>query len=146
MHLILKSSLAKGRNAFSHPGRKKQLENLITTQALKQGVRIFELSINSNHIHLLLKPLSRRAYTAFIKAISGLIARKVLNRERGVAKAVNADAPTQPKLRFWDHRPFSRIVGWGRAFYEARFYVIQNVLEAIGYLEYRPRHQKVMRI
>lgn len=145
MHLVLRSSMAKGALRFNHPGRLKQLKKLLFEQAEKHGITIYELSINSNHIHLLLKIFSKEAYRAFIKSATGLIARKVLKRERGLARSEGQQV-NENKQRFWDHRPWTRLVAWGRSFHEAKFYVIRNRLEAIGYLDYLPRHVSVPKI
>ena len=40
---------------------------------------------------------------------------------------------------FWQTRIFSRIVSWGREFKAVKAYVIQNTLEALGLVSYKPR-------
>ena len=40
---------------------------------------------------------------------------------------------------FWEFRPFSRIVNWGRDFKTCVQYFKQNVLEALGFVPYKPR-------
>ena len=40
---------------------------------------------------------------------------------------------------FWEFRPFSRIVNWGRDFKNCVQYLTQNVLEATGFTPFRPR-------
>ena len=42
-------------------------------------------------------------------------------------------------LKFWDARPFTRIVEWGRDFKNFGFYILQNTLEATGFMPYQPR-------
>ncbi len=34
--------------------------------------------------------------------------------------------------RFWDALAYSRVVEWGRAYFIAKYYVIQNEMEAEG--------------
>lgn len=64
-----------------------------------------------------------------MRALSGVIARMVLGAERGHAKG----------LKFWDARPFSRIIEWERDFKSLGFYILQNTLEATGFMPYQPR-------
>ena len=40
---------------------------------------------------------------------------------------------------FWEFRPFSRIVNWGRDFKTCVQYLKKNVLEALGFVPYKPR-------
>ena len=43
------------------------------------------------------------------------------------------------KAGFWEFRPFSRVVSWGRDFKTCVKYLNQNVLEAFGFVPYKPR-------
>lgn len=47
--------------------------------------------------------------------------------------------PAESLTGFWEFRPFSRVVNWGRDFKICLAYVKQNVLEALGFVNYRPR-------
>lgn len=40
---------------------------------------------------------------------------------------------------FWEYKPFSRIVNWGRDFKTCVSYLKQNTLEALGFVPYRAR-------
>lgn len=40
---------------------------------------------------------------------------------------------------FWDFRPFSRILYWGRDYQTACRYLLRNTLEALGFIKYQPR-------
>lgn len=97
---------------------------LIRKQAIKFNVEIHRYANSGNHLHLLVKPSSdRKQFTAFMRAISGLIARQVLKAERGQAKGI----------KFWDARPFSRLVSWGKAFERCARYIEKNIFEALGF-------------
>ena len=65
-----------------------------------------------------------------MRAISGIIALKVTGTNK--LKSL--------KQKFWDYRPWSRIVDWKKAYSIAKDYVIQNHLEAIGYIAHKPRN------
>jgi REP element-mobilizing transposase RayT len=132
MHLVLRSSQARGERSFLRPGRARLIERLVRKQAREKGVRIYRFANSGNHLHLLVLPRSRRDYRAFVRAISGLIARLALGAERGRPKQAQGG-------RFWDARPYTRIVEWGRAFHVACSYVRLNQLEASGFWPYRER-------
>lgn len=133
MHLVLRSSMAKGENSFLRGKRDSQLKVLIHRMAKTKGVKVYRLANSGNHLHLIVLPSSREAFHSFIRSISGLIARLVLGVERGRAQG----------LKFWDARPFTRILEWGRDFKTACSYVLQNTLEALGFMDYRPRMNRI---
>ena len=120
MHLVLRSDRARGANSMRHKRHRRRIDQLVYKQAKLRKIRIYKYANVGNHLHILLKPSSRAAYVAFIKALSGLIARQILKAEKNAAKG----------LKFWNQRPFSRVVHWGRAFKIAKNYVQQNAEEA----------------
>ncbi len=131
LHLILKSSRAKGSHSFLN--HQKQIRFQLDKQAKKFGVRIYEYSNVGSHLHFLIRIHSRREYKKFIRAISSLI-------QGIVTKTLGASQKS--KEIFWDFRPFSRIVSWGRDFRIANEYVIKNTLEVLGLVPYAPRKNR----
>ena len=127
IHLVLRSDKAKGLASFFR--FRKSIERLITKQAGKFGVRIYQQAIQSNHIHFVLKIQNREHYRYFISALTGSIALRVC-RGAGLKKQDRT---------FWLSRPFTRIVSWGRDFQGVLNYLTQNTLEALGLVEYKPR-------
>ncbi len=51
----------------------------------------------------------------------------------------NATAIHQTPEGFWQFRPFSRITNWGKDFKQCTGYLKQNILEAFGFVNYKPR-------
>lgn len=127
MHLVLRSTLARGERSLLR--KERLIRKIVDKQGKMLGVRIYRQANAGNHIHLLVRPLSRQAFNAFVRAISGLIAREVLGAQRGNAKNV----------QFWDKRPFTQIVEWGRHYQTVCHYLLQNSLEAWGFIPYKPR-------
>jgi len=132
MHVVLRSSLAKGEWSLRSLKNQKLVETTIRTQAKKYGIKIYEFANVGNHLHLLIKLSNRFTFAPFMRAISGIIALKVT----GARKA------KELKQKFWDYRPWTRIVEWKKAYRIAKDYVIQNHLEAIGYISYQTRKSK----
>ena len=137
MHLVLRSSKATGKYSFLHISRVRQIKALVQKQASVSEVKILRYANAGNHLHLLVQPSNRIGYRKFIRAITGLIARTVLKTERGIG--LRGQDRLKNTNKFWDKRPFTRIVAWGREFTRVSRYLIQNILEAEGLIPYRPR-------
>jgi REP element-mobilizing transposase RayT len=129
MHIVLRSSLAKGKYSMLEKSRADRIDKLIRTNAKKFGVKIYQYANVGNHLHLLVLVGHRKFFTKFLKAVSGIIARLVLGAQRGAAR----------KVKFWDQRPWSRIVKWKKDFNGAKKYVIQNFNKALGFVAYKVR-------
>jgi REP element-mobilizing transposase RayT len=132
LHLVMRSSKATGSYSFLKNSRK--IFDIIYKQSKLHGVKIYRYANGGNHLHLVILPRSASAYRKFIRAASGLIARLILRRERG-----SVQQATTTKTKFWDQRPYTRIVEWGRDFKSVSNYLMQNILEAIGFVNYKPR-------
>ena len=141
IHFVLRSQWATGRDSFLAVKNKKSIERIIKKFASRFGVKIYHQAINSNHIHLLLMITNRYFYRAFIKAVSGLIASHVMAQQsfKQFLKSRQVLLPGDGGQGFWQFRPFSRVVSWGRDFKACFKYVEQNVLEALGVMPYKPR-------
>jgi hypothetical protein len=126
-HLVMRSVLAKGPHSFLRFDKK--VRAIVNKQASKFGVKVYSLANAGNHLHLIVLPRSRYAYNGFIRSTTGLIARLVLGAEKASPK----------NMQFWEKRPFTRIVEWGRDFKRVTDYLQQNTLEALGFIEYKPR-------
>ena len=123
MHLVLRSELAKGRFSFLNYKQYRQVNRLVREVARKHQVTIHDYANSGNHLHILLRLRAVRDWAAFIRELTGRIAQVVQGltaKETGAAK-------------FWDQRPFTRIVGdWNRSFKIVRRYILRNRVEAEG--------------
>ena len=168
LHLVMRSSRAKGTRSFLNPKRAARINKLVRTLGRELGVRVYRFANSGNHLHFILLPHSREAYVKYVKSVSGIIARLTLEKERGVGARFGGqygemDSPKDkncqgnpPQIcwddrmvrseRFWDARPFTRIVEWGRDFNRVSDYLLQNSLEAIGFIPYRPRGRSKDRV
>ncbi len=131
LHVVLKSDFAvlSKTDDLRLTKRKSAVEAIIKGKADAFGVRLHKIAIASNHIHLLISFKSRKKYFNWIRRLTGLIARLMLGAEKG--------KPSQKS--FWTHRPFTRVVFWGRDYRGVCSYVQRNILEAIGFIDYIPR-------
>jgi hypothetical protein len=129
LHLVMRSTLARGTQSFLIPTRARQIETLARKLGREKQVRVYRLANAGNHLHLVVLPRSRKAFNAYIKALTGLIARVTLGAQRGKSKG----------LKFWDARPYTRIIEWGKDYRGVINYLIRNALEALGFIPYQPR-------
>jgi hypothetical protein len=125
MHLILKSSIAKGAFSLRVNGNKQKIDAVISNSCTKYGVRLIRSSNN-------LKFGSRELYKRFVRAISGSIAMLVTG-----ANKTRSIATISGRKQFWDYRPFSRIAIGRRGFKVVDDYVRLNQLEADGLMPKR---------
>ncbi len=129
LHLVFRSDEAKGRWSFLLPSNRKKARVLLDHYINKWQMKLYEVSFNSNHIHLLVKAQDRHGLKRFLRSFPGALAMAVTGAKKGSGLL----------RKFWSNRVYSRIVEWGRAFSIAKQYVIQNTLEAAGIIPYTPR-------
>jgi putative transposase len=94
----------------------RRITAMINRYAKKFNVRVYEFSFNSNHLHLLIKIRQIKDFARFMRVLCGAMA-----------------------LEFnvkWYHRPYTRLIKWGRDFKIAHNYVIKNQLESAGLIPY----------
>ncbi len=75
-----------------------------------------------NHLHLEIKLTTRHTYRAFIRAVTAAIAMAVQGKNRW----------NKVKEKFWDYRPFTRIVVGYTALLTLKDYLEINMLEGQG--------------
>lgn len=135
MHLVLRSTKAQGSLSFYK--HKKEIDQILQRFAAKYHIQILSYANAGNHIHLHLKLFKRQTYTKFIRAITAAVMMKVTGFCR--------DRPKPLNYKFWDQRPFTRVIRSFRAFKNIVDYIQVNVFETMGYtrLEARAEIQKV---
>jgi len=126
IHLVLRSSKAKGDWSFRRPENQQRIKELVQRFSKKYGVRVLSLANVGNHLHFHIRLSNRYLYKPFIKALTGSIAMAITGASRW--KPLKQEA----KDRFWDYRPFTRVVQSFRAFLNLRDYIWINQLEGRG--------------
>ncbi|MGZ3711632.1 MAG: transposase [Bdellovibrionota bacterium] len=122
MHLVLRSSKAQGVCSFRRPQNMHAIERIVKKFAKKYGVKVLSLADVHNHLHFQIKLSNRFTYRPFIRAITAAIAMAV----SGVSRWKKA------KGKFWDYRPFTRVVKGIRGYLSLRDYIEINQLEGAG--------------
>lgn len=126
MHLVLRSSVAKGKYAFTTKENRKVVNTEILKFSSKHHVKILSCAIVGNHIHLHIRLFKIRFYKPFIRGLTASLALKI----SGASKKCSIKSIFG--RRFWDYRPFSRIITSFREFLNLRDYVCVNQWEGYG--------------
>ena len=100
MHVVMRSSQARGEWSFRAQKHRKQVEGILRSQGIRYGVRILEFANGGDHFQMVLKITDRISFHSFLRAISGMIAMKVSDAAKTRAL----------KNKFWDCRPWTRVV------------------------------------
>jgi hypothetical protein len=123
MHLVLRSSKANGAWSFRNPKHSKKIREIVNKFSVKYGVRIDSLANVGNHLHFQIKLGNRYGYRPFIRAITAAI-----------AMAITGVSRWQPsKGKFWDYRPFTRVVVGFKALLQLSDYIKLNQIEGAGF-------------
>lgn len=147
IHFVLRSQFAHGKTSFRTLKNHRGITSILKKASAKYGIRIYRQAIQSNHIHLVLKVPSRYAYKCFIAVISGKIASFVMNfmsfknfvKDLSIRDAGEGYKRPHNGQAFWEYRPFSRLLFWGKDYKAALNYLLKNSLEAVGFIKYEPR-------
>jgi len=129
LHVVLRSSKAQGQLSMLRPQHCNHIQALLHRLKKRWGVSVYRYANVGNHLHLLIRCRSRRAWQGFIRELSGGIAMIVTGAKKGNALS---RGPVNTTRGFWDHLVFTRIVSFGRDFYGVARYVSTNLWEGIG--------------
>ncbi|MCM2323819.1 MAG: transposase, partial [Oligoflexia bacterium] len=121
LHVILRSERAKGEWSLLRTKHEKRVKHLTYALARKFHVKIYRFANAGNHLHLVIKAKHKDGFKAYLRALTGTLARTITGARKGVKKG-----------KFWDTLAYSRVVTWGREFKNVSFYVIMNELEGLG--------------
>lgn len=122
MHITLKSSQAKGEWSFLTRKNRQKIQKVIERFSNKYNVMILKSANVGNHIHLHIQLIDRKTYTPFIRAITAAITMAVTGASR--CKKLTK--------KFFDYRPFSKIVTCVKQFVNLNKYLEINEWEAVG--------------
>lgn len=120
MHLVLRSSKAVGDLSFKR--HRPKVNQIIGKFSVKYGVRVLSVGNVGNHLHFHIKLGNRFAYKPFIRALTAAIMMAVTGASRW----------KKFEGKFWDYRPFTRVVTGLRAFLTLKDYIEINKMEGDG--------------
>lgn len=127
LHLVLRSSMARGRRSMLAPAYERRVRAVVDAASKKYGVRVHRFVNVGNHLHLLVQTRTRRAFQGFLREIAGAVAMLITGARKSHALG----------SRFWDLLAYTRVVSWGRDFSRLKLYFIKNHFEAAGLMSWR---------
>jgi len=127
-HVVLKSRFPVLRIKKNKP----LISGLLFEGAEKFQVKVYNNSLNSNHIHLLVRAHSQKNLHDFLRFLAGQIAQRITGAVRG----------KKNRFSFWLKPIWRRLVHWGRDFLNLHLYIYQNQLETLGLIAYELRDRK----
>lgn len=141
MHLVLRSSQARGAWSFVRPKNESMIAQVLNKHAKSTNTEILGIGNAGNHLHLRLQFSTRKNYLRFIRAVTGEIALKIKKfanaaRPRHAAQPAHAKIISENKTAshtFWDRRPFSSIVSTLKYVARLKDYIDINSIEGQGY-------------
>lgn len=123
-HLVMRSRLAVGEKSMLRSQNRRLLEGIVRNAGKLFSVKIERYVNVGNHLHILIKAPTKLSQSNFLRTISGRIVRHIMKVEKGKPGRFE---------KFWDSKPFTRLVSWGRAYRAVTHYLSLNSLEAIGF-------------
>lgn len=150
LHLVLKARKEKIKYGLRTWKRYALIHFLLQKYAHKFFVKIEQVSIQGDHIHLLIRTSRRSNYQSFFRVFAGQIAQQfqkqgLLTWDLGTkAKSCVTDTPQATNTKtgvstkgLWLHRPWTRVVVGRRAWKIVQDYVRLNEQEALHRIVYR---------
>lgn len=130
MHLVLRSTKAKGEYSFKKAKNSQAIHRIFKKFTTKYGVKIISLGNAGNHLHLEIKLAHRSTYKPFIRAVTAAIAMALSGVSRWKPSELG---------KFWDYRPFTRVVIGYMAKLQLRDYIKVNEWEGVGLNRFQAR-------
>jgi REP element-mobilizing transposase RayT len=135
LHVVMRSSHAKGPWSFRNSQNIHKLGNFIRKFSQSKGIELISLANVGNHYHLHVRIPNRSFYKAWIRGLTSGMAMLTLGLE-GLIKLKSENK------RFWDYRPFTRVINNFKSYLNIKDYIQINQLEGVGL----PRTQAVILI
>ena len=146
LHLVFKANCDCVRGGLRSSRRFALIHRILAKYSKRFWIKVEQISIQSDHIHLLIRAPRRAKYAAFLRVFAGQIAQQF--QKEGLLsgtqnskcnQGVTDTAPGAPSglVRLWRYRPFSRVIVGFRAYQIVRSYVQLNELEAQGKIRYQ---------
>ena len=137
IHLVLKANKEKLVGGFRTHRRFKMVHLIMRKYANHFWVQIDQISIQNDHIHVIIRASRRSKYGNFFRVVAGQIAQQF--QRHGLLNAAVTDTPQitpGPFLRLWKQRPFTRVIIGHKAYKLVRDYIQLNEKEALGLIRY----------
>ncbi len=139
IHTVFKTERLRLRSrSLRTPQSFKLVLKIIEKFAKHFGVKLEQLSVQNDHIHLLIRSSRRRHYHHFFRVVAGQIAQSFA--KNGLLSTMTDT--TSFSTSIWKYRPFTRLVRGYKAYQIVRNYIQLNEKEARGEIKYQKKRLK----
>ena len=127
IHLVFRSSRAKGAWNLLLPKNARRVERILKTCSEAYGIKVYRFVNVGNHLHVLVKTDARHwrqgrtKLAGFLRRFAGEIAFQVTGAKKGSSRG-----------GFWDRLVYSKIISWGSQFENVIQYFTKNFFESVG--------------
>lgn len=133
IHLVFKTEHKSLRRGLRSPLGFFLINYVIKKYARHFFVKVEQLSINHDHLHLLVRFTKRSQGQYFLRVVSGQIAQEF--QKNGFLNLVtDTQAPT---AKLWKFRPFTRVITGWKPYLIVRNYIQLNEKEVTKKIPYR---------
>ncbi|WP_413585426.1 transposase [Bdellovibrio sp. HCB274] len=122
IHLVFKVNMTAVSKGLRSPRNFSLLNILLKKYARKFFVKIEQFSIQSDHIHILVRGSRRSAIQSFLRVVAGQFAQCL----------TDTFTKRHEGERVWKHRPFTRVIRGFKPYKVVRDYIQLNEMEALG--------------
>ncbi len=120
MHLMLKSSHLRGDASLFRAENAQLFLRVLNKYAEKYFVVIEKYKLVGNHVHILIRLKSFKLYQDFIRSLTGQFALMMIQKFNLKVK------------RFFDERPFTRVVEYGRDLRQITAYIHNQLKKKVS--------------
>ncbi len=140
IHLVLKTDFKSLRRGLRSPLGFYLINAIIKKYARRFFVKVEQVSINHDHLHLLVR-FSKRSYGQhFLRVMAGQIAQEFKKNGFLVVRNVtDTPASSMKPAKLWKYRPFTRVIQGWKPYLIVRNYIQLNIKEASGSIKYKPQ-------
>lgn len=137
IHLVFKANRTVLNGGFRSPRSFILIHELHVRYAKRFYVRTERMTVQGDHLHLIVRVSRRSLFQAFLRVFSGQIAQRFQNEGLTIVKSVTGTPRKKQDCKLWQSRPFTRVVKGYRAYVTVKNYLQLNEKEALGKIPYR---------
>ncbi|QLY24522.1 transposase [Bdellovibrio sp. KM01] len=122
MHLVFKVNKAAIKGGLRHSRNFSLINRLMKKYSAKFFVKVEQFSVQTDHVHLLVRGSKRSNVQSFLRVLAGQFAQRL------------TDTPNQKREgpSVWKYRPFSRVIKGFKPYKIVKDYIQLNEREAQG--------------
>lgn len=141
LHLVFKVNQSRLRHKTLRSFQSFKLINtIIKKYSAKFYIQIEQITIQNDHLHLLIRTKRRSHFQSFFRVVAGQIAQNF--HKEGLLFGLKMTDTSLKGTDLWKYRPFTRVIRGYRAYKVVKDYIQLNEKEVIGEIKYNASRLK----